>query len=369
MFKFESRNCPMCNSNSKTDLNIDGDKEKVGFNVICKDCGLIYHNPVPSISSLEDYYAKEFSKEYHESDDMQATLANNRFSFLEKFIDISLIKTSFEIGSSYGDFVKVLNDKGIDSFGIEPSKELSNIASNTRNVKSINTTFENFEIDFNFDLVCGFHVLEHFYDPLGVLLRLGSILKKNGYLYIEVPTIEIPQLAQVFKIIHPTVFHKNTIISLLQISGFKIEKIELISSNIRIIAKNIKIFSELENSFDCVIRDAENYIYQRRKLIENINKVISKIPNNEALYIYGAGHNTYDLFENTDLNSKNIQYIVDKDKNKIGNIIFGYSVMEIDYLRKIKNGTIVISTFAFQDEVYSFLTNLKLKNVSILKIY
>lgn len=94
-----------------------------------------------------------------------------------------------EIGCGTGEFVKTAQDAGYEAQGLEVSKWA---AAKTRDLGV--KVFEGYLSDWisnNYgyasDVAAIWHVLEHIPDPLNFLIEIKSVLKSNGFLFIEVP--------------------------------------------------------------------------------------------------------------------------------------------------------------------------------------
>ncbi len=100
-----------------------------------------------------------------------------------------------ELGSFRGDFTKRLINSFEDITCIEASNEAIQIAKKTLpdNVKIINDTFENVELDRKFDNIVLTHVLEHLDNPVLVLKRINDQwLADKGRLFLVCPNANAP---------------------------------------------------------------------------------------------------------------------------------------------------------------------------------
>lgn len=83
-----------------------------------------------------------------------------------------------------------------------------------------------------FDLVCFFHVLEHIVDPAAFLNACSNVLKADGKLIVEVPSMEDPLLGFYgceaykhfyFQPQHPYVYSAKSLCRLLTAHGFEVQ--------------------------------------------------------------------------------------------------------------------------------------------------
>ena len=119
------------------------------------------------------------------------TSEKNRFKKNIKF-ELDYIKklkpkNILDVGCGPGWFLSFLPQK-IDKYGIEPDKEAANEAS--KYCKVYNDDFENTHFNKKFDLVFSHHVIEHVFDPHKFIIKIKSLLKKNGNLVISTPDFD-----------------------------------------------------------------------------------------------------------------------------------------------------------------------------------
>lgn len=369
----ENRSCPICTKQYPCrDLPLSDPAEIVGHNVQCTHCGLVYHNPVMSRQEMLSYYAHEFSEEYHESRAMQEELAESRVNFLKTFVDIKKISPAIEIGCAYGDFIAQLNSEGVDASGLEASEQLSQIAREDRKVDVVTAAFEEHDLAKNhYGAVAMFHVLEHFYDPIAVLKKVHSALQDDGYLYIEVPTVAESQLAQVFKVIHPTTFVSSTLNLMLERTGFSVCKIQAKGYNLVAIARKTK----REGSYmdrpcpDEIYHDVEKYIEKRQSVLASIQVKMDGLLSKKKIAVYGAGHNTLDLDEVYPLSQLQFDSVYDADPVKQGKTLLGKTIRAPEALQDFQGDAVIISTYRYQEEVLENLAYLQDKGVELVTLY
>ena len=93
-----------------------------------------------------------------------------------------------DVGCAAGTFL-LHWDKHHHLFGVELNKKNAQIAQN-KGITIHQNFIENVQFDQQFDVVTCYNILEHIPNPGPVLEKLTQILKKEGILAIEVPTIE-----------------------------------------------------------------------------------------------------------------------------------------------------------------------------------
>lgn len=192
-------NCSIpCNLCGSTDIHEVCLKDRHGGflrTVICVKCGLIWSDPRPGDDEIRDFYSKEYRKEYklqfqpklkHVYRDAKEAL--RRYDFLKETINRD--HQIADVGSGSGVFVYFLRSLGFNAIGIEPDEGYSNYSVKELGVPVTNTFVQDMDDVESFDIITLHHVLEHLTDPLGMLKKVHSLLKKNGHFMVEVPNSE-----------------------------------------------------------------------------------------------------------------------------------------------------------------------------------
>jgi 2-polyprenyl-3-methyl-5-hydroxy-6-metoxy-1,4-benzoquinol methylase len=187
--------CPLCGDCKEKRMYHDkvwggGDNENF---LHCLFCDVVFLHPFPLKEKLKYFYENQFGTymiersvemEWNNLEEQYKKLSSREIPLRKPFFDKYLCKGSVcDIGSSTGFTLDYLNKKGFQTFGIEPSKEHALFAS-----KAGNKIFSSFdEIDFKFDNVIHYYVLEHVLDPINFLKDSLKILKSKGHFIFEIP--------------------------------------------------------------------------------------------------------------------------------------------------------------------------------------
>lgn len=248
----EHVSCNLCHSDSytllftlKDSLSLTDEEFRL---VSCKQCGLVYLNPRPSLEQLDAFYPKHYwwqpaqttggvflkiAKELEER--WRNYLLSAEVNLLKKMLkERSKI---LDVGCGGGDILYMYKKAGFQAYGVELSPEASR---NARvkyglNVFQGSLTEADFEPDY-FDAITFYHAVEHLKDPLLVLKKTYRIIKDTGIVMIQIPNIDSFQ----FKLFkkhwfglsvpqHFYHFSPQTIKELLEKTNFKILNIRHIS--------------------------------------------------------------------------------------------------------------------------------------------
>jgi 2-polyprenyl-3-methyl-5-hydroxy-6-metoxy-1,4-benzoquinol methylase len=142
-------------------------------------------------------------------------------------------------GMSYFLFDFSLHIRGFEGYGLDMKKEIIDFVKKISERNKLNLTFKTgsgYDIPFpeeSFHLVICNHVLEHVKNPERVLRECHRVLKKNGELWIGVPSKKdnpIPKISRIFGGVEPEDhvtegFEKAEIKTMLEKGGFEVVEI------------------------------------------------------------------------------------------------------------------------------------------------
>lgn len=155
--------------------------------VECKDCGLIYTSPRLNRELILRGYTETEDPTYVSQAKGRILSFGRCLKAVEKFMKKGVV---LDVGAAAGFFLKVAKDNGWKTYGIEPSKFLSDYGNNNYGVGITCGTVET--VPFfpeKMDVVTLWDVLEHTFDPKDVLKRCNRYLKEGGYIVVNYPNI------------------------------------------------------------------------------------------------------------------------------------------------------------------------------------
>ena len=237
------KECPVCGSTERKLLytsNIN-DFDSEDFKITdsqygkhwqmyrCENCSFVYSDPVPTKKLLEKLYSSIEDPDY---DIEEEGRKNNFIRILKRIKEIKNKGRLLDIGAATGIFMKLAKDEGYEVMGIEPSKWAAKRAEEKYGLKMENTTFEKFESQESFDIITMLDLIEHVENPIVILQKANSLLKKNGLLVIVTPEIDsfIRKLTGSkwwhFRPPHLNFFNKKSLIYALNREGFDVLRIK-----------------------------------------------------------------------------------------------------------------------------------------------
>jgi 2-polyprenyl-3-methyl-5-hydroxy-6-metoxy-1,4-benzoquinol methylase len=250
---FEYRNCPACGENDFEVLfesNMEPDDFNVLFNysmeahdaqedvegylipgkewgrhVRCKNCHLIYMNPMEKVGKTNEYYYKAKNTHAPTIRECYLKTAKSQVRLIQKYASGTNL---LDIGCAQGFFLFSASKVGYTTKGIEISQDAAAYATKEFGLDVEAKPFEELWFsESSFDVVTLWQVLEHVPYPLMVLKEVYRILKPGGLVVASTPNIEsIP--AKILrkkwwdiKRLHINQFTTKTLMDILYNAGFK----------------------------------------------------------------------------------------------------------------------------------------------------
>lgn len=266
-------NCLLCESDrGKTFAQVDS----FGYPLLyyqCENCGLIYQSLEESRAANPEFYRKTYRKIY-QSDEKPGTkdlwVQEKRADHLVSIVQAQMDKFPgrvLDIGASTGTLLNKMRERfGSEVVGVEPGDAYRAFAEE-RGIE-MSPSLDAL-IDSNvekFDLISISHVLEHFVDPVGELIKIKTeLLDGEGYLLVEVPNFYAHDS---YELAHLTCFTPHTLRELLNQAGFTvmfmkkhgIPRSELLNLYLTLLAK-----ASLETAASYQVKK-DNFVGAKRKL-------------------------------------------------------------------------------------------------------
>jgi len=238
---FEYRNCPNCGRDDFTvifDSNIgETDLQKGiktvymlwggahGRHVKCKNCHLIYVNPIEKASKINGDYSKMGNPDAPIIRESRLRAAKSQLGLIKNYKNGT---TLLDVGCGEGFFLFNASEAGYNTKGVELSQDAAAYARREFGLDVEGKPFNEMQLPENyFDVVTMWQVLEHLPHPLATLKEVHRILKPGGLLATSTPDIE-GKMAKIFRRkwwnlrkLHINQFTAKTLADMLNRAGFK----------------------------------------------------------------------------------------------------------------------------------------------------
>ncbi len=193
VYTFSANPC-LCGS---VDDVLIGTKDRYLIDVhtkLCKLCGLMRTDPYFDAESLAHFYNNDYRNIYMGTNqatsdffERQVAHGKNINTFISE-LGIAPCDTVFEIGCGAGGILKAFQDKGAYVIGCDLGESFLQYG-REQGLQLIHGDVEDLSTYAPARLVILSHVLEHFRDPIAELKKIRPLLRKDGYLYVELPGI------------------------------------------------------------------------------------------------------------------------------------------------------------------------------------
>ena len=278
---------------------------------------------------------------------------NSFFNLLKPYIHGNICEIG---GGNNSILTKIRNFSKIDSF-----------YSFDKNIKIKNKNKKIFKIKkffsknfFNkkknkFRLVIHSHTFEHLYDPVSFLRTIKFILEKNGKHIFAIPNMSSmvkKGYANAMNFEHPFFFDEKLVEALLYNNNFQIIKKKYYKKDHSImyitkVSKVLKFTKYLRYKKN--LKTFTTMFSLWKKDIKKINRLISGF---DKIFIFGA-HIFSQLLIFNGLNKKNIFGILDNDKKKINNYLYGtkYKIFSPAILKNFLLPIVILRAGPYNTEI------------------
>lgn len=309
----------------------------------CPKCGLVQFDCKPV-----SYY-----RDVIRSGGYSSTMHDLRYSQYKHLIETYHLegKKFIEVGCGQGEFLSVLNEFPVKTFGIEHKATLVELAK-SKGLNVVQGFVENGEYKIQgapFDVFLSFNFLEHQPNPNEMLEGIYNNLTDDGMGLITVPSLEyILEHDGYYELIrdHLAYYSFETLRFLLEKNGFQVLEQQMINRDTiaMIVSKRKKVnISNLIDSYSYIKKETLNYINSQL----NIGRRVG---------IWGASHQGFTLAATADLGDK-VTYIIDSAPFKQGKFAPTSHIPIISPDAAVKDpvDTIIIIAPGYTDEIASII--------------
>jgi len=332
--------------------SLKGDKAVVLEVFQCSGCGLVQlsNDPVP--------YYKEVIRAAAFSEEMKDFRRKQFGSFVQKF---SLKeKKVIEIGCGRGEYLAIMQQFGVEAYGLEQSAE--SVTQCVKNRLKVSKGFVQDSTDrLNdgpFDAFFILNFLEHLPEPNSILRGIYNNLTRDGIGLVEVPNFDMilqKKLFSEFISDHLFYFTRETLNTTLRINGFEIIDCNAVWHDY-IISAVVKKREQL---------DISHFYNYQAQLKNQIEEYICRFKDKKVA-IWGAGHQALAVISLTNLADK-IRYVVDSASFKQGKFTPAthIPIVSSDALTKDPVDAVIVMAASYSDEVAGIIRQKFDKNINI----
>lgn len=158
--------------------------------VECRHCNLGFLNPRVLPEIVLKSYSDAVDPTFVTQNETRIATFRRALARILKVTGMEAAKSTrvLDIGCAGGAFPKAVADAGMSVVGIEPSKWLSDYGKRTYGVDIRAGTLDDHHFPpGSFDLITLWDVIEHVHDPVALLQKCRTLLKKDGTLVLNYP--------------------------------------------------------------------------------------------------------------------------------------------------------------------------------------
>ena len=268
------------------------------------------------------------------------------------------VKNLIEIGSNDGTFLKNFSSKKVNNIGIEPSKNVANVAKKN-GIKTINSFFNYRNVSKlknlqnNTDIICAANAICHVPKLKDLIKGVDFLLSQNG-LFI----FEEPYLGSMYKKVsydqiydeHIFMFSVSSIKKIFKLFNFDLIDVlpqtthggsmryVVARKNSRKIKKNVQKYLEYEKKYNIdskkgCLKFKKKCELSRKKLKNKINNIIK---NKKNIAGYAATSKSTTILNYCNIDHRHIDFISDTTTEKIGKFAPGthIPIVSMKHFRK-----------------------------------
>lgn len=346
----------------------------------CNECSLVQLTDVVDPDVL-------FSNYLYVTGTSDTILSHNR-EYADTVIEFLKLGSSdlvIEIASNNGNLLGCFKDKGIQTLGVEPAKNIAEIAI-SEGIKTI-VTFFNSTTASQISLAHGKaqvivanNVLAHVDDPIDFLSGCKSLIDDEGLVVIEVPYLEeFLEFVEFDTVYHEHLcyFSITSLMRLFESVGLSIVRVDRVSvhgGSIRVYAgKKERYPVHSLDAADFVVREQElglnlfetylSFAERVRALRNNLRELLISLKNEgKTIAGYGAPAKGNTLLNYCNIGPEILDFVVDKSPLKIGLYTPGthLQVRPVSAVLEFQPDYLLILAWNFADEIMDQLNGYKL---------
>lgn len=339
--------------------------------VVCDRCGFAFADELPDQAFFDAYYREMATNAAMLDPDAGYAEAADAVRWHEHSAHnvIPLVGPGdrvLDVGSYTGHLLSLVRDHvpGIHVAGIDPSPFAARIARERYGIDvHVGSLFDELGLGA-FDLVVATHVLEHVIDLRRFIGRLREFLEPDGRLYLELPdasrfnfsgdphdphAVGFAEPYLQFNFEHVNYFTPRSLQNLMVANGFAALAVEPQVSTFPVIASTWT--RAPIHPADDALPALRRYVEQCRARVVETEAAIRDLASRGEFAVWGAGAHTQRLLGAGDLDATCVRFFVDANPALQGATLAGRPVVAPERLREHPELPVLISSFAFEDEI------------------
>jgi len=185
--------CPLCNSSDVTAYLRAPDRFHLRAQlyqlVRCDSCSLVWLDSPPRPEEMPHHYGADYHRVVVES--VEIDLLKRWHHPRSRVLELCRGGALLDIGCSSGGFLRTLNRKDWELYGVEISPNEATMAAESTGAQVfVGDILDAPFAPETFDVITALHAMEHVYHPQEVIRKIWQWLKPGGILYLQTPNID-----------------------------------------------------------------------------------------------------------------------------------------------------------------------------------
>jgi len=373
--------CDFCSS-KKLQKVYDVPESELKVSVfICNHCGLVQSLSQETKKKKERISSNSSGANWGNIRHGKELRLNEQKEVISSLVPWDKTDNVLDVGSNRGDFVKWLQEKknDINITGLEPDNTIVEEYSTLPNLTLYVERMENLVLHYHhFDFVYCSHTLEHADSASAMLNQICDCMKTDGYLFLEVPNIEVLTLDDVVEEFfidkHKFHFNHSLLCDYLIFLGFKLIFVSDVKDvfNITLLAtkkpngqsKNFEVVeSQLANHNQKNILEYQEKLKVNRNNLVKVAKRLEWFMSRQKVGFWGGGKIFDALVRFGGLNTEKIDCLVDEYLWKIFPRSHEVDIVSPTKLRMAQPDIVIVLARSSADEITEKVRCFGIKNV------
>jgi SAM-dependent methyltransferase len=327
----------------------------------CSNCGLIWN-------AVFDPQLLGYSAPYEATQMLSPTFqryAENMAKYLIEKYDLRLNEI-LEIGCGDGSFLRLLCQLGHNrGIGFDPSWRSEGGKDMLETILIIPDYYSDRYANYQGDLVCCRHVLEHIHNPIEFLRELGRLTQaRHPVFFFEVPNVSwsLRQLA-VWDIYyeHCLCFSPSSLSYLFTLCGFNVLEVGegfggqyvWIESQFKSRKGESCFEFNIQKEVNELINEVKSFSIGYQRVIEHLTRTIKELTKRHLVVIWGAGAKAVTFLNLLDIQPNQIEFVVDINSKKWAAYVpgTGQKIVSPQFLWQYQPDVILVMNSEYLSEI------------------
>jgi SAM-dependent methyltransferase len=360
--------CPICAGNRfdlvhRQDFILPGDVRTHYVVVSCAGCGFAFARDLPTAEEYESYYRTNLRYTYEGSRgaaDALFAIHQGSFELVDRHLSHAKERHILDIGCSTGELLALFQRAGYARLtGVDPTPECSEIAKRLHGVDVTTAVLSEISAEQPYDVVLLANVLEHIPNLRQAMQRVGSVLRSDGLLFVQVPDAahfgaDFREPFLEFSIEHVNFFTETSLANLLD----EFSAVEVRHEVVAHKGVSYPVITSLWRKSGAgqprMVSDTSalrTYVERSNARLEELRRTIDElVAGGEPLVIWGVGSLTARFLATTNLAKANIAGFVDSNSGHHGKRLLDREIAPPSSLAG-RDVTVFVSSFVYGAEI------------------